>query len=101
MLVRLEWEPPLAGAAPPAEFSADEIRGSAERDHHFGTHKASGRDIPVGALAQTAMYCADLEGVIDQEQASVTALASTAGYRLAGARLALLDSAGDGILVFE
>jgi hypothetical protein len=41
------------------------------------------------------------EGVMDQEQAFLAALASVTGYRLAGERLELLDGAGETVLVFE
>ena len=43
----------------------------------------------------------DPEGVMDQEQAFLVALASAASYRLAGARLELLDATGSVILAFE
>jgi heat shock protein HslJ len=101
VLVMLEGQAPLPGTVPSAEFSAEELSGTAGCNHYFGAYTASGSDITIGDLAQTEMYCADPEGVMDQEQAFVTALASAAGYRLAGARLELLDSAGDVILVFE
>ena len=47
------------------------------------------------------MYCMDPEGVMDQEEAFVAALASAASYHLSGARLELLDATGSVILVFE
>jgi heat shock protein HslJ len=67
VLVTLEGEPPLAGTALSAEFSADEIRGSTGCNHYFGTYKASGSNITIGDLAQTEMYCADPDGVMDQQ----------------------------------
>jgi hypothetical protein len=47
------------------------------------------------------MYCADPEGVMDQEDAFLAALASTASYRLAGAQLELLDGTASVVLAFE
>jgi heat shock protein HslJ len=94
MLVTLKGEPPLAGTAPSAEFSADQISGSTGCNHYFGPYAVSGSDITIGDVASTEMYCMDPEGVMDQEQAFLVALASVASYRLAGARLELLDAAG-------
>jgi heat shock protein HslJ len=100
MLVTLKGEPPLAGTAPAAEFSADQISGSTGCNHYFGAYAVSGSDITIGNVASTEMWCADPEGVMDQEQAFLVALRSAASYRLAGERLELLDAAGSVILAF-
>jgi heat shock protein HslJ len=47
------------------------------------------------------MWCSDPEGVMDQEQAFLAALASVASYRLAGERVELFDGMGGVILTFE
>jgi hypothetical protein len=47
------------------------------------------------------MYCMDPEGVMDQEQAFLAALASAASYRHTEAQLELLDASGNVILAFE
>lgn len=101
VLVTLEGEPPLTGTAPSAEFSVDQISGSAGCNHYFGTYAVSGSNITISDLESTEMYCMEPEGVMDQEQAFLAALASVAGYRLAGARLELLDATGSVILAFE
>jgi heat shock protein HslJ len=101
VLVALEGEPPLRGKAPSAEFSGDQISGSAGCNHYFGTYAVSGDDITISDVARTEMYCMDPEGVMDQEEAFVAALTSAASYRLAGARLELLDATGSVILAFE
>ena len=100
-LVTLEGEPPLTGTAPSAEFSADQISGSASCNHYFGTYAVSGNDITITGVARTEMYCTDPEGVMDQEEAFVAALTSAASYRLSGTRLELLDATGSVILAFE
>jgi len=101
VLVTLEGEPPLTGTTPSAEFSADQIRGSAGCNQYFGTYAASGSDITIGDVGRTEMYCMEPEGVMDQEQAFLAVLASAASYRLAGAQLELLDGTGSVILAFE
>ncbi len=41
VLVTLEGRLPLTGTAPSAEFSADQISGSAGCNHYFGTYAVS------------------------------------------------------------
>jgi heat shock protein HslJ len=101
VLVTLEGEPPLTGTAPSAEFSADQIGGSAGCNHFFGTYTVSSGSITISDVGSAEMYCMEPEGVMDQEQAFLAALASAIGYRLAGARLELLDATGRVILAFE
>jgi heat shock protein HslJ len=98
VLVALDGEPPLAGTSPSAGFSADEIRGSAGCNTYFGSYALRGSDISISGVAHTEMWCADPEGVMDQEQAFLAALASVASYRLAGERLELLDGTGNVLL---
>jgi heat shock protein HslJ len=101
VLVALDGEPPLTGKAPSAEFSADQISGSAGCNHYFGRYAISGSEITITDVARTEMYCMEPEGVMDQEEAFLAVLASAAGYRLSRARLELLDATGDVILAFE
>jgi heat shock protein HslJ len=97
----MEGNPPLTGTAPSAEFSADQISGSASCNHYFGTYAVSGSGITITDVAWTEMYCMDPEGVMDQEEAFLAALTSAASYRLADARLEFLDATGSVILTFE
>ncbi|MGD8491109.1 MAG: META domain-containing protein [Anaerolineae bacterium] len=100
-LVTLGGDALLPGTAPSAEFSADQISGSAGCNTYFGTYDASGSEMTIGDVAHTEMWCVEPEGVMDQEQAFLAALASVTGYRLAGGRLELLDESGSVILIFE
>ena len=101
VLVALVGEPPLAGAAPSAEFTADQISGSASCNTYYGTYAVGDGELSIGDVAHTEMWCAEPEGVMDQEQAFLAALAAVGGYRLADERLELLDGAGDVVLAFE
>jgi heat shock protein HslJ len=101
VLVALGGEPPLAGTAPSAEFSAEEVRGSAGCNTYFGSYTVNGSEIRISDLAHTEMWCSDPEGVMDQDQAFLAALASVASYRLAGERLELVDGTGGVTLTFE
>jgi heat shock protein HslJ len=101
MLVTLEGKAPLQDTAPSAEFSADQVSGSAGCNTYFGTYESGDGELSIGDVAHTEMWCMEPEGVMDQELAFLTALASAAGYRLAGERLELLDGTGGMILTFE
>jgi len=101
LLVKLKGEPPMAGRVPSAEFSADQISGSAGCNTYFGAYEASDGELSIGDIARTEMWCMDPEGVMDQEQAFLDDLASVTSYRLAGERLELLDGTGEVILTFE
>lgn len=101
VLVTLEGKPPLTGATPSAKFSADQISGSTGCNHYFGEYAVSSGDITIRDLARTERYCMDPEGVMDQEEAVLNALISATSYRVAGARLKLLDVNDDVVLVFE
>ncbi|MGD8599391.1 MAG: META domain-containing protein, partial [Anaerolineae bacterium] len=68
---------------------------------YFGPYEAGGSEMTINDVAHTEMWCAEPEGVMDQEQAFLAALASVTGYRLAGERLELLDDSGGAILIFE
>jgi heat shock protein HslJ len=101
VLLTLGGEPPLTGRAPSAEFSTDEISGSASCNTYFGSYEVSGSEMTIGDVAHTEMWCAEPEGVMDQEQAFLAAMASVARYRLAGEQLELLDGTDAVLLTFE
>ena len=100
VLVALGGESPLTGTAPSAEFSADQISGSAGCNTYFGTYAASGGEFSISDLASTEMWCMGPEGVMDQEMAFLNALNTVASYRVDTDRLELHDEAGTQILVF-
>jgi heat shock protein HslJ len=47
------------------------------------------------------MYCSEPEGVMDQEARYLTLLESTAGYRIDGDQLNLLDEDGKTLLSYR
>lgn len=100
VLQTLNGRSPLAGTTPTAEFSESEIGGSTGCNHYFGSYEATGSDLTVTDVGMTEMYCMEPEGVMEQEQAFLSALTAVAGYRLAPDRLELLDAAGSAVLVF-
>jgi heat shock protein HslJ len=101
VLVLLAGQAPLAGTTTSVEFAGDQVSGSAGCNTYFGTWQASSSELTISDLANTEMWCADPEGVMDQEQAFLATLRSVAGYRLAGERLEMLDAADGVILTFD
>jgi heat shock protein HslJ len=65
VLVTLEGKLPPTGTAPSAEFSADQISGSAGCNHYFGTYVVSGGSITISDVGSTEMYCMDLNHVLN------------------------------------
>jgi heat shock protein HslJ len=57
--------------------------------------------ILVSDAVSTEMHCMAPEGVMEQEQVCLAALASATSYRFARAGLELLDAMGSVVLVFE
>jgi heat shock protein HslJ len=101
VLVTFGEAPPLTGTAPSAEFCGGQIRGSAGCNTYSGAYTVSESDIAIGDIASTEMWCMEPEGVMDQEQAFLAALASVTSHRLAGPQLEFLDPAGRVLLTFE
>ncbi len=100
VLVALGGEPPLAGTAPSAEFTKDQISGSAGCNTYFGTYAVSGSEITISDVASTEMWCMEPEGAMDQEAAFLKALSTVATYQVDADRLELQDETGAPILVF-
>lgn len=74
-------------------FAEGTVAGDAGCNSFRGQYVAEGRSLTVGPLASTKKMCLD-SAVMAQEQALLTALADTAGYRLEGSRLTLLRPDG-------
>jgi heat shock protein HslJ len=53
VVVSLEGEPPLTGTAPSAEFSADEISGSAGCNTYFGSYTLRSSEMSISDVAHT------------------------------------------------
>lgn len=76
-------------------FGADgDASGSAGCNHYSGRYAASGSSISIGQIAVTSMNCAAPEGVMEQEQAYLKALAGAGSVRYEGDRLELRTEDG-------
>lgn len=68
--------------------------GSAGCNHYSGRFQASGSSISITGIAVTSMNCAAPEGVMEQEQAYLKALATAKSVRFEGDRLELRTEDG-------
>jgi len=73
-----------------------QVTGSAGCNQYFAEYLAVDESITIGLAGATRRYCAEHEGVMDQEAHYLEALRSAATFRLEGGRLTL--RAGDGAL---
>jgi heat shock protein HslJ len=92
----------LSGTEITANFGADGVLGgSSGCNTYSSTYTIDGRSIELGQIAVTAMACAEPEGVMEQEQAYLTALQSAVSYRLTGPALELLDEQGRSVVSYR
>jgi heat shock protein HslJ len=85
----------IEGTQITASFADDLITGNAGCNNYSGTLTEVNDYFTVGDMVTTRQFCAEPAGVMDQEQAYLTALGSIAGYRWEQTRR------NDGTLVTE
>jgi len=79
---------PVASSAPTLTFDVDAVAGNASCNRYFGSFELDGATLTFGPLASTEMFCAD-PGVMEQEQAYLTALASVDAWSIENEELTL------------
>lgn len=100
-LTQLRGEVLMAGSYLQLTFRPEGFGGFAGCNHYGGEYQAANEGIlQFSQAALTAMDCYEPEGVMDQEQAYMEALAQARAYRLDGDRLEIQDGAGETILVY-
>ncbi len=98
-LTSLNGQPVLDGTQPTLAFADGQASGNASCNSFGGDYTLSGDELTFGALMSTLMACFP-EEVMDQEQAYLSALASTASYQVDGNTLILLDADGNVLAEF-
>jgi heat shock protein HslJ len=91
----------LPGTRVTALFEDGEVNGSAGCNRYFGGYQLFDEGINIGPLASTQMFCAQPEGVMDQEFQFLSAMQTAAAYRIADDQLELLDAAGETAVTFK
>ncbi len=85
----------VSGTTVTLSFGAEgDASGSAGCNHYSGRYEASGSSISIDGIAVTSMNCAAPEGVMEQEQAYLKALATAKSVRFEGDRLELRTEDG-------
>ncbi len=87
------------GSAPTLVFEDGTAAGNASCNQYSGSYELDGSSLTFGPFISTEMFCAD-EGVMDQEAAYLSAMASVDSWSIDGETLTL-SSNGEPVLVYE
>jgi heat shock protein HslJ len=71
------------------------VSGSAGCNGYFGGYEKKGNQLTFGPLANTEMYCADPEGVMDQELDYLKLLGTAKSYEIEGSKLHIFCAGGN------
>lgn len=92
---------PIGGVEITATFAEEgEVRGGAGCNTYRATFTTDGTAIEISPPASTKKFCAQPEGVMEQEAAYLQALASAARYRIDGRTLTLSRADGTQVVDF-
>jgi Heat shock protein len=92
--------PVLNGTTVTAEFSKDQVAGSAGCNHYFGSYTATTSMIRIEGIGMTEMYCT-APGVMEQEDIYLTLLGEAQGYTVREDTLQLLGDGGKVLLIYQ
>ncbi len=79
-----------------AEFTADQLGGTAGCNHYFAGIQIDGAGLTLGPIGATEMFCG--ETLNNQEMAYLKALGRTATYRIVKDQLQLVDAEGNTVV---
>ena len=83
-----------------AQFKDGTVNGSSGCNSYFGSYTISGTAITFGPIGMTEMYCAEPEGIMEQENGYLAALQSVEGFTINGNKLEMTNAQGTLILVY-
>jgi heat shock protein HslJ len=85
----------LTGTEISLNFGTDgQVSGNAGCNTYSGGYQAGGKELKVGPLGGTRMFCDKPAGVMDQEKQYLAALQSAATFEIAGNTLTIRDASG-------
>ena len=90
---------PLEGTVLSATFESGTVSGIAGCNNYFAGYELDGSGIAIGPAGSTLMFCAEPEGVMEQEQAYLALLQSADEYSVDGETLTL-SASGTVVLTF-
>lgn len=94
VVTEIYGEATLAGFQPTMSFAADQVSGNSSCNRFNGQYTLTGGKLTFGPVAQTEMACLDA-GVMDQEAAFGSALATVTDLRTSGDNAELLNRDGE------
>ncbi len=93
---------PLLGTQVTADFGSDgKLTGSAGCNTYEATYTADRGTITIDQPAATEKACADPPGIMEQEQAYLSALPLAVKYRVEGSKLSLLTAQGTYVATYQ
>ncbi len=92
----------ILGSEITAKFGEEgTLSGSAGCNNYSAGYETNGDSIIIGPSISTQMFCAEPEGVMDQEAQYLAALKNAAVYQIDGSRLEIRDANGSGVAFYE
>lgn len=91
---------PLADSILTAMFEDGTVSGVAGCNNYFASYEVDGGSIEIGPAGSTQMFCAEPEGIMDQEFAYLTLLDSVDGFERDGDQLTL-SQGGNAVLIYR
>jgi len=90
----------LPGTTITIKFSSDQVTGSAGCNQYAGSFLTGDTTLSIDDVFSTEMGCMEPEGILEQEQVYLAALAAAAKYQTSADILIIFDQAGTQILEF-
>jgi heat shock protein HslJ len=92
----------IIGTEITADFAEEgALTGSAGCNSYTASYETDGEKITIGPAASTRMFCAEPEGIMEQESQYLTALENAAVYMIDSSRLEIRDANGSGVVSYE
>lgn len=82
------------------QFQDGTVTGSAGCNSYTGAYGINGNTIMIDPLAVTEMYCAEPEGIMEQEYDYLTALGSVTSFKVKGSTMEMANAEEKVVLVF-
>jgi uncharacterized lipoprotein YbaY len=100
-LASLGGEDVIEGTQITADFMDGQVAGSAGCNNYFASYESTDTTLTIGPAGSTMMFCAEPEGVMDQETQYLGALESVATYKIEDGLLKIYNEAGEEILAYN
>jgi heat shock protein HslJ len=91
----------VPGSQITAEFKDSQLGGRSGCNNYFASYQVNGNAIQISGAGGTEMFCAEPEGVMDQEAAYLKTLSLAASYQISGGKLQIADASGKPILIYS